>query len=113
MSNLASNDTPIKVKTGSIRFDCPECTAEVDIKEAFTEEKLGDGIERVSLVCPNCGGVNVGYYSNKKIRRNIARLKEIRDRHDVNYLQEYRDLQEKHIKYFDKFQLKMKGGGKG
>jgi transcription initiation factor IIE alpha subunit len=101
----------VKVKTGSVKFECPDCNKEVDFQEAFTEEKLEDGIELVSLVCPYCNCVNVGYYSNQRIRRNLARLKEIRERHDTNYLQEYSALKTKHQKYFDKFQSLMRSGG--
>jgi hypothetical protein len=41
---FALDNNPLKVKTGSIKFDCPDCHKTVDIQDAFTEEKLGGGL---------------------------------------------------------------------
>lgn len=87
-------------------FNCPECNKEVNFKDAFTEEKLGKGIERVSLVCPYCDALEIGYFSNKKIRNNISKLGELKARKQFH---EYKNLQKKHQKYFDRFQEQMRG----
>lgn len=109
MEQLPEN--ALKVKTASITFDCPECGKQVNFQEAFTEEKLDGDIERVSLICPYCDSVEVGYYSNKRIRQNIQKLKQLRERANDNLDNglpaQYRELQQKHIKYFDKFQKAM------
>jgi transcription initiation factor IIE alpha subunit len=95
-------------------FDCPECNKDVNFHEAYQETNVGSDVHKVSLVCPYCKAENISYYSNSKIRNNIRKLRAIKENSKVefssNRMEEYYQLQQRHQKYFDKFQLKMRQG---
>lgn len=99
---------PIQIADAKFTFDCPDCGKQVNFQEALKEETIKDDVERISIVCPYCGSLEVGYYSNNRIRNNIRQLRLLRESNLPDRASRYFSLQEKHKKYFDRFNKKMK-----
>jgi len=63
-----------------MKIKCDDCETIFELNNDFKAQYLEKGIVRTYFICPNCGKEYTAYYTNKKVRDNQEKIRELSEK---------------------------------